>query len=104
MVLGAIPDYTECGRERGWAVSLMSGVAARRASLAFVVMLALGACSHRQLDAVTGADNGVNELPTNYKSEILSAMHAYLNDPTGIRDTGITAPELKSATAARRAT
>jgi hypothetical protein len=73
----------------------MSGVAARRASLAFVVMLVLGACGHRQLDAVTGTDNGVNELPANYKSEILAAMHAYLNDPTGIRDTGITAPELK---------
>jgi hypothetical protein len=73
----------------------MSGAAARRASLVFVVMLVLGACSHRQLDAVAGADNGVNELPANYKSEILSAMHAYLNDPTGIRDAGITAPELK---------
>jgi hypothetical protein len=35
-------------------------------------------------------------MPKNYKTEILSAMHAYLNDPTGIRDAGIGPPVLKS--------
>jgi hypothetical protein len=57
-------------------------------------MLVLGACSHQQLDAFTG-DDGVNTVPTNYKPEIVAAMHAYLNDPTGIRDATIAAPALK---------
>ncbi len=38
-----------------------------------------------------------NEYPTNYKGDILAAMHVYLNDPTGIRDAAITEPALKDA-------
>jgi len=74
----------------------MSGGAARCASLLFGLTLVLGACSpHRRLDADNAGDNGANEYPSNYKSEILAAMHAYLNDPTGIRDAAITEPALK---------
>jgi hypothetical protein len=73
----------------------MSGVPARRASLFLVLTLLLSACSHRQLDAVTGADDEANEFPSNYKTEILSALHAYLNDPTGIHDAALAAPALK---------
>jgi hypothetical protein len=73
----------------------MSGAAAWRASLLLLLALGLGACGHRQLDAATGDEDGANEFPTNYKSEILSALHAYLNDPTAIRDAAIAAPTLK---------
>ena len=51
---------------------------------------ALGACGH---DVVT---DEINVYPTNYKSGILAAMHAYLNNPTGIRDAAISEPVLKS--------
>lgn len=56
----------------------------------------LGGCSHREIDAITGADqSAANEFPANYKAEILEAMHAYLNNPTGVRDAAIAAPLLK---------
>ena len=32
----------------------------------------------------------------NYKPDILAAMHAYYNDPTGIREAAISEPMLKS--------
>jgi hypothetical protein len=59
--------------------------------------LGLGACAgyHRQSDA-SGEDEGVNAYPTNYKIDILAAMHAYLNDPTAIRDASISEPAMKS--------
>ena len=60
--------------------------------------LGLGACAGGQhrTDA-SGDDEGINAYPTNYKTDILAAMHAYLNDPTGIRDAAISEPVLKSA-------
>ncbi|HMG80792.1 MAG TPA: hypothetical protein VK591_19055 [Xanthobacteraceae bacterium] len=59
--------------------------------------LLLGACAghHRQSDA-SGEDEGVNAYPTNYKTDILAAMHAYLNDPSAIRDASISEPAMKS--------
>jgi hypothetical protein len=70
---------------------------ARRASLLLGVMLLFGACGHHHgLDADYD-DSGINAYPTNYKSNILAAMHAYLNDPTDIHDAAITDPALKSA-------
>lgn len=76
----------------------MRGVAARRVGSIFLgVMLLgplLGACGHHSLDA--DSDNGANAYPTNYKSDILGAMHAYLNNPTGIRDSGLSEPALKT--------
>jgi hypothetical protein len=77
----------------------MNGGAARRASLLLGVMLLLGACGHQhELDADTAGsdDSGINAYPTNYKSDILAAMHAYLNDPTGIHDAAISDPAMKS--------
>src|SRR5271170_7520610 len=76
----------------------MNGGAARRASLLLGVMLLLGACGHRGFgggDAGIDADV-VNAYPTNYKPNILAAMHAYLNDPTDIHDAAISDPALKS--------
>jgi hypothetical protein len=52
--------------------------------------LVLGACAH---DAPS--DDAINSPPADYRREILGAMHAYLNDPTGIRDTGLSEPVLK---------
>jgi hypothetical protein len=56
--------------------------------------LALGACGH---ELVATADDGLNAYPTNYKSDILAAMHAYLKNPTGIHDAAISEPVLKSS-------
>lgn len=59
--------------------------------------LILGACAGRPFDIGDGDSNdgGVNVYPTNYRSEMLAAMHAYLNDPTGIRDAAVAQPALK---------
>jgi hypothetical protein len=64
----------------------------------------LGACSHDRPPSAdaAGSDDPVNVPPANYKSDILGAMHAYLNDPTGIRDAGIGEPALKSVGNATR--
>jgi hypothetical protein len=64
----------------------------RRLSLLLSLTLALGACGHD-----LAPDSTSNVYPTNYKSDILAAMHAYLNDPTGIRDAAISEPTLKSS-------
>jgi hypothetical protein len=77
----------------------MNGGAVRRASLFLGMTLLLGACGqHLGLgtDAAGGDADVVNAYPENYKSNILAAMHAYLNDPTGIQDAVISEPALKS--------
>ena len=56
------------------------------------LMLALGACGH---DLLPDGDE-INVYPTNYKSDILAAMHTYLNNPNGVRDAAISEPTLKS--------
>jgi len=58
--------------------------------LSLTVML--GACGH---DIGVDSDSGINVYPANYKSDILAAMHAYLNNPTGVRDAAISEPALK---------
>jgi hypothetical protein len=78
----------------------MNGSAAWRASLmlglSIALMLLLSACGHRGgPEADNDTDGGANEYPSRYKSEILSAMHAYLRDPTAIRDAAISEPALK---------
>jgi hypothetical protein len=68
----------------------------KRASL--VVALAVGGCAHGSgLGGMTAEnDPDINVLPANYKPDIVAAMHAYLTDPTGIRDAGIGTPALKT--------
>jgi hypothetical protein len=73
----------------------MNGSEARRAGLLLGMTLLLGACGHHQLDADNGSDEELNAYPSNYRSDILAAMHSYLNDPTGIRDAAISQPALK---------
>ncbi len=75
----------------------MNGNAARRASPILSVALLLGACGHNGLTGNSDDDSGINAYPTNYKADILAAMHVYLNDPTGIRDAAVSAPVLKQA-------
>lgn len=58
----------------------------------FVAAL-LGACAHHQ--PVVPGDSTVNTYPANFKADILGAMHAYLDDPTGIRDAAISDPVIK---------
>jgi len=78
---------------KGWRVGGLLGV-----------MLLVAACAHHQVsdDPNAGADDPVNVLPANYRPDILGAMHAYLNDPTGIRDAGIAEPALKTVGNSRR--
>jgi hypothetical protein len=69
-----------------------------RAGLFIAAMLLLGGCAGHDF-GFGGHDSGddrVNIYPQNYKSEILAAMHAYSNDPTGIRDATMSTPMLKS--------
>jgi hypothetical protein len=70
-----------------------------RAGILIAVTLLVGDCAmfhHHHDDPDAGSDQGINIEPTNYKSDILAAMQAYLNDPTGIRDAVVSAPMLKS--------
>jgi hypothetical protein len=55
----------------------------------------LGACSHQGSLSSAADDSEINTPPTDYRREIVSAMHAYLNDPTGIRDAEIATPAIK---------
>ena len=75
----------------------VNGVYWRLVGLILGVGLLLGACTHghHSSDAAGGDDEEINVYPTNYKGDILAAMHVYLNDPTGIRDAGISDPALK---------
>lgn len=62
------------------------------------LVLVLGGCAHGSGfgDSTPANDPDINVLPANYKPEIVAAMHAYLSDPTGIRDAGIAEPALKT--------
>jgi hypothetical protein len=68
---------------------------AKAGRLLGVILVAapLGACGHHH--PVVEGDSTVNTYPANYKADILSAMHAYLDDPTGIRDAAISDPTIK---------
>jgi hypothetical protein len=75
----------------------MNGNSARRRrnGLLVVLTLLLGACAHSHRGEGGGDEGEVNAYPTDYKLEILAGMHAFLNDPTGIRDAAISQPALK---------
>lgn len=81
-----------------------NGAWQRPRGLCLVAMLLLCACSghHFGLGGHDGDDGGIHAYPDNYKAEILSAMHAYLNDPSGIRDAAISQPTLKEVGDATR--
>jgi hypothetical protein len=54
----------------------------------------LAGCSHHRSDSE--GENALNAYPANYRSDILGAMHAYLDNPTGIREAAIGEPILKT--------
>jgi len=62
------------------------------------LLLVLGGCGHdyRSTEREPATEEEINVPPANYKAEILGAMHAYLNDPTGIRDAAISTPVVKA--------
>lgn len=69
----------------------------RHGCLLTIAALLLSACAGGGLGVDTGGGDagGIHTFPDNYKPEILAAMHAYLNDPSGIRDASISEPMLK---------
>lgn len=54
----------------------------------------LGACAREEHRKLTPEE--INVYPANYRSDIVGAMHAYLNDPTKIRDAAVSEPALKT--------
>ncbi len=75
-----------------WAMQ-GNGVRRRFAGVLLGLMFILSACAEARRAA---DDSEINVYPANYKSEILAAMHAYLNDPTGIREPAVSEPMIKS--------
>jgi len=70
----------------------------RNVGLLLSLIFTLGACGH---GLVPDSDE-INVYPTNYKSDIIAAMHAYLKNPTGIRDAAISEPTIKFSGAVDR--
>jgi len=70
----------------------------RNVGLLLSLILTLAACGH---GLVPDSDE-INVYPTNYKSDIIAAMHAYLKNPTGIRDAAISEPTIKFSGAVDR--
>lgn len=68
-----------------------NGVRWRPAGFIIVAALWLGACAAHRSDIAE-----INVYPSTYKSDILGGVHAYLNDPTGVRDASIAEPALKT--------
>ena len=62
--------------------------------------LALSACTVAQLSGDGGGPR--NPPPVNYKPEILAMLRVYLNDPTQIRDAGISEPMLQAVDSRNR--
>jgi hypothetical protein len=77
----------------------MQGQGPRSIILAVGLGLGVGlaACAHQNgAPDPAAANSEFNTPPTDYRREIVAAMHAYLNDPTGIRDAEISEPALRS--------
>ena len=66
-------------------------------SLILLFAAALAACSGRdgrQSEAAARADEAANAFPANYKTDVLAMLRVYLNDPTNLREVGLTEPFL----------
>ena len=88
----------QANRTRWRLLSLLAGL------LLAGLLLALTGCGHdyRSTDPVPATEAEINIPPPNYKTDILGAMHAYLIDPTGIRDGAISMPAVKPIGNAQR--
>jgi hypothetical protein len=78
----------------------MQGIGLRSVGLLAIAIglgFGLAACAHHDgAPDPAAANSEFNTPPTDSKREILAAMHAYFNDPTGIRDAEISEPALRS--------
>lgn len=81
---------------------LTDGMRVRRLGLFIGLLLFLGACAHHHRDEADAGNDEVNAFPKAYKSDILAAMHVYLNDPTGVRDGAVTEPMLRPVNDVKR--
>ena len=73
--------------------------------MAIFGLLALAACATGERDysgPETAGGASVNILPENYKSEVLAYLRNYLNDLSGIRDAGISAPVMRKVGSVER--
>jgi len=70
--------------------------------LALVGALALAGCNSDWMHARERNEQANTTPPTNYKADIVAFMHTYLNDPTGVRDAFVSAPELRTLDNASR--
>jgi hypothetical protein len=66
--------------------------------LFLVVAAALAACSghhgRESGEIAARADDARNPFPANYKSDLLAMLRVYLNNPTNVRDAGVSEPFL----------
>jgi hypothetical protein len=62
------------------------------------VLLALGVagCNAEWMRTYDRAKTAHNTPPVSYRADIVAFMRTYLNDPVGIRDAGVTEPEIKT--------
>ncbi|MGD9921232.1 MAG: hypothetical protein AB7V13_07260 [Pseudorhodoplanes sp.] len=65
----------------------------RSALLALPLAALACACAQEQPSVLV---TDPNVPPANYRTEILAFLRTYLNDPTGVRDASIGAPELRT--------
>ncbi len=76
---------------RIWRRPISAGLAATGLALALGGCAGLGSgASHEE------RDSRVNVYPSNYKGDLLAALHSYVADPTNIRDAYMTDPAIKS--------
>ena len=69
----------------------------RNLILAGLLIAPLGGCaSGESIGAETAGGASVNLVPGNYRAEIVAYQRSYLNDPSGIRQAGISQPALKN--------
>jgi hypothetical protein len=77
-------------------------LAARLAFVAAAIVL-LANCAGSDGFYNQGVEKGEPNLaPQNYRPDIVAYLRAYLNDPSGVRDAMIAAPELKSIRGTQR--
>jgi hypothetical protein len=70
-------------------------------------MLALGGCASDEDLGPSRAElaarwEAQNVYPQNYKADLLAFLRTYLNDPTHLRDTGVSPPVLKEVGPGKR--
>ena len=70
--------------------------------LAVAGALALAGCNSDLMRTYERNEQANTTPPTNFKADIVAFMHTYLNDPTGVRDAFVSAPELRTLDSASR--